>query len=339
MIYISNLYDILFDTISDYAVHAEEQEPKDWLQDYLGRKLPEKSVDRLHEISSEITSTLELAESKKAALKSAIEVGDSAESWFAKETMKDSGGNFDKARMAAEFLNGITSAEQTYDETKEAEFIDVENENWTDDEWNDYRLKDSLKGVAISAGKAGLREIASDAFLKASEDGIAATLSDGDFVKNSLGKGAVTGIKYAVSAGLAVAEESGVIPPSAFTILATTAHKTVENLVVFSEVINGRKTMTEALIDLKNTAVSTFSTMWAKHGAGVIHEVKEAVISVFGIKGAVISGVVTGLLTPPQEESKFVHVLKETGKAVVSFLTKEIHIPGFEKLKKKLFNW
>lgn len=338
MLNTSKLTSILRDAISDYAANAEGKETSEWLQDYLGRNLSEKSIDRLHAISSEITSTLDLAESKKAAFDAAIEVGDSAEGWFTKETMKESGSSGEKARMAAEFLNGITGAEQSFDSSVEKEIIDIDGENWNDDEWNDYRLKDSLKGVVAEAGKAGLREIASDAFLKASEEGLGAALGDSDFIKRSLEKGAVTGVKVAVAAGLAVAEDRGVIPPSTFEVLATTAHRTVENLSIFSEVVSGRMTMTEVTIELKNTAVSTFSAIWAQRSTGVVREVKEAVTSVFGMKGAVISGVVTGLLTPPLEGSKMMHVLKETGKSVWAFLTKERHIKAFDKLKKKIFN-
>ena len=334
----SKLTDILRDAISDYAAHAEEKSPAEWLQGYLGEKLPDKSVDAIHAISSEILSTLDLMEEKKATLDAAIEIGESAESWFAKETVKASGGSGEKARMAAEFLNGITNAEHTYNNTIESEIIDIDGEVWTDDEWNDYRLKDSLKGVALEAGKAGMREIASEAFLKASEEGIGAAFEDSEFVQRSLEKGAVTGLKVAVSAGLAVAEDSGVIPPTTFEVIATTAHRTVESLAVFGEVIRGRKTMTEAIIEVKNTAVSTFSAMWEKRKSGVLHEIKEAVTSVFGIQGAVVSGIVNGLVTPAKEGSKLLHVLKETGKAVWGFLTKERHITIFSKLKKKLFS-
>ena len=71
-------------------------------------------------------------------------------------------------------------------------------------------------------------------------------------------------LKVAVSAGLAVAEDSGVIPPSTFEVIATTTHRTVESLAAFGDVIRGRKTMTEAIIEVKNTAVSTFSALCGK---------------------------------------------------------------------------
>lgn len=203
----SELKNILHDAISDYSSYAEEKAPAEWLQDYLGRKLPEKSVETIQAISGEILGTLDLMEQKKASLNNAIAVGESAEGWLTKEVMKGSESNGSKARAAAEFLNGITLANQTYDSTIEEEIIDVDGEVWNDDEWNDYKLKNTLNGVASEIGKAGLCEIASDVFLKASEKGISAVL-DGDFVKETLVDGVVgafTGGLAACATGVSVA--------------------------------------------------------------------------------------------------------------------------------------
>ena len=139
----SKLTEILRDAISDYAVHAAEKVPAEWLQGYLGEKLPDKSVDAIHTISSEILSTLDLMEEKKAALNNAIESGESAENWFAKEAMNESGSNGSKARVAAEFFNGITTANNTYENAAEGEIIDIDGEKWDDEEWNDYRFQAS----------------------------------------------------------------------------------------------------------------------------------------------------------------------------------------------------
>jgi hypothetical protein len=335
MINTSKLTDTLRDAISDYAVHAEEKAPAEWLQGYLGEKLPDKSVDTIHTIANGIISSIDIMEERKAALNAALESGVSAENWFTNDIMKETAGNGEKARMAAEFLNGITTAEQTYDSTINSEVIDIEAENWSDDEWNEYRLKDSLKSVAMEAGKTGLREISSEVFQKAAEEGVEAVFEDSEFVINSIEKGAVTGLKAAVSAGLTIAQEKDIIPPTALEVIAATAHRTVESIAVFSDVIRGRKTITEAIVEVKNTAVSTFSAMWKKCGSCVISEAKKMITDAFGVKGAVITGAITGLITPPQEGSKLKHVLKETGKAVLSFLTKERHLPFFNKNKNK----
>ncbi|MEE3403219.1 MAG: hypothetical protein VZR73_03960 [Acutalibacteraceae bacterium] len=198
---------------------------------------------------------------------------------------------------------------------------------------HDYRLKDTLKKVAKEAGQCGLREIAADVFAKASEDGLAAVIQDKDFVTDTLVDGANVGLKVALSAGLAVAEDSGVIPPTSFHVLATIAHKTVESFSAFKDVIKGRRSLTDALIHIKDTAVSTFSGLWAKHGTAIREEIVDTVGAVFGMKGAVIAGAIHGALMKNTEGSKFVTVIKEAGKAAVRFFTKEIKLPFFNKTK------
>lgn len=334
----SKLTEILRDAVSDYSAHAGEKSPVEWLQGYLGEKLPDKSLDKIHSISSEVIRTLDLMEEKKAAMNEALENGQSAENWLASDIMEEPGSNGSKARKAAEFLNGINAANCSYNDSMDIIDVIDTNQEFDDEEWNDYKLKDTLKGIAIEAGLAGMREIASDVLLKASEEGVSAVFEDSEFIKLSLEKGAVSGLKVAVSAGLAIAEESGVVPPSTFSIIAATAHETVESLTVFDDVICGRKTMTEALIEVKDTAISTFGAMWEQHGQEAIQEIQETVVCVFGAKGALVIGVVSGLLTEPQEGSKLSHIIKEIGKAALSFLTKKRELPNFNKQKTELLN-
>jgi len=335
---ISKLTGIIQSAVLDYAEHAMEQSPEKWLQDYLGKQLPAKTVDTVHAISGEIIETLNLMEEKKADMNTALAKGQSAENWLTSDIMAESGGNGEKARMAAEFFNGIVKSQISLGAASESEFIEIGHDSteWQDENWNDYQLKDTLKGIALEAGKSGLREIASDVFLKASEEGVAAAFS-GESVQDILINGANVGLKVAVSAGLAIAQESGVIPPTTFQVLATTAHKTVESMSAIGDVIKGKCTMTEALVKIKNTAVATFSGMWKQHKNKVASEIVDVVGDVFGVKGAVIAGAVSGLIVDQkQDESRFVTILKQTGKAALRFLTKEIDIPIFNQIKNKL---
>lgn len=330
---VTQLSSILRDAVSDYATNAESSTPSEWLQDYLGRKLPSKSADTIHAISGEILETLELMEEKKAALSAAKAAGQSAEQWLVSDIMQEEGSNGKKARKAAQFLNGIVRSKAELELDENVEIIDIEDDaEWQDDKWNDYRLKDTLKNMAKEAAQCGLREIAANVFAKASEDGLAA-VADKDFVTDTLVDGANVGLKVALSAGLAVAEDSGIIPPTSFHVLATIAHKTVESFSAFKDVINGRCSLTDALIHIKDTAVSTFSGLWAQHGSEIRHEIVDSVGRVFGVQGALVAGAVNGLLTEKSEEPKILTVLKEAGKAVVRFFTKEIKLPFFNKTK------
>lgn len=337
----SKLTEMLFDAVADYAAHASVQNPDEWLQEYLGKTLSSKTIDVIHVISEEIIDTLNLMENKKNAMNAAVDKGQSAENWFSSDVMNESGSNGEKARRAAEFFNGIYKAQSDLEDVVETDWIEIDEDSkeWQDDNWNDYKLKDTLKEIAKEVGKTGMKEIASDLFLKASEEGIASVLSDKAAMQDILLNGADIGLKVAVSAGLAVAEESGIIPVTSFQVLATTAHKTVESMTAIGEVIKGKLTMTEALVRIKNTAISTFSGMWKQHKNKMADEIVDVVGNVYGMKGAVIAGAVSGLVIDTNSnESRLTTVLKEAGKAAIKFLTKERTFAIFSKNKKLKLN-
>lgn len=336
---ISKLTEIIQSAVQDYAGHITEQTPDEWLQDYLGRKLTSKATDTIHAISEEIVETLDLMEDEKTAMNSAIAKGQSAENWLSSEIIAGADSNGAKAKTAAEFFNGILNAQSSIGNMIDADFVEIsEDSEWQDSNWNDYKLKDTLKGVGVEVGKLGMYEIVSDIFVKASEEGIESALS-GESVRDIIVDIADRNLKVAVSAGLAVAQDSGIIPPTTFKVLATTAHKTVESISAIGDAVKGKCTMTEALVKIKNTAVSTFSGMWKQHKNKIADEIVDVVGTVFGAEGAVIAGAVSGLIIDKKEnESRFVTVLKEAGKAALRFLTKEIRVPIFQKNKSLQLN-
>lgn len=332
---LSKLSAIIRGAVSDFAAHASEQTPAEWLQSYLGANLPGRSAEAISSISGEIIATLDLMEQKQAAMESAVSRGKTAESWLASDLTAGTESNGSTARRAAEFLSGIVAAQPEEAEAFDAQIID-EEAAWTDDEWNDFKLKDSLKGVAAEAGRAGLRELASDVFLKASEEGgLSEALTDGEFLTESVINAAGSGLKVAVTAGLTVAQDRGLIGSTTVRVLAATAHKTIESLSAIGDVIRGRKTIVEAVTHIKNTAVATFSGLWHKHKDAIKSEVISAVGTVFGPKGAAIAGAIAGAVTPEKGKSRIVSALKGAAKAVVGFLTKERHLPFFNRNKNK----
>ena len=332
----SAVTEIIFDALADYCAKAGTQTPAEWLQGYLGAKLPSQSVETIRKISGEILETLDIMEKKKAAMEEAAKAGKSAETWFAADVMAEAGSSAEKARRAAAFFNGLTKAEKSLDGSAEAEVIDISEEaaEWRDENWNDFKLKDTLKGLAVEAGRTGLKEIASDVLLKASQEGMTA-LADSGFIKNTIAKASASGLKTAVSsglkaavsAGLTIAESSGLLPAASVKVLAATAFKTVESMTAFADVIRGQATVTEALVKVKNTAVATVSGMWAQHKNQLLTEIVDVSGKVFGPQGALIAGAVSGLLKDTNGESRLVSVLKEAGKAVMRLFTKKISNP------------
>ena len=298
MINNSKLIEILQDAVSDYTANSKGKTPAEWLQGYLGKKLPEKSIDTIKSISGEILGTLDLIEQKNASMEAAMANGQSAETWFANEIVDDSSSNGEKARMLAVFCNGINKVNAEYedvidiDEASVEEIDTQEADEWNDDKWNNFKLKDAAKGTVNEVVKNGFREVASEVYAKASEEGIVAVVGDKEFLQDTFINAAHNGIKTAVSAGLVVAEESRVIPPTAFGALAAIAHKAVEEAKVFGEVIKGKDTITQAISKIKNTVVATAASVWEQNKAVIKEEVVEKVGDIFGMKGAVIAGAI-----------------------------------------------
>ncbi|MDO5296523.1 MAG: hypothetical protein Q4F00_07830 [bacterium] len=325
---------IIYDAFADFSAHADRQTPAAWLQEYLGAQLPSQSAEAIRNISGEIIETLDIMESKKAAMEQAMAAGKSAETWLAADIMAESGGSGEKARLAAAFFNGLTEAEKSLDDSVEAEVIDISEESaaWRDENWNDFKLKDTLKGLAVDAGRTGLKEMASDVLLKASQEGMAA-LADGISIAKTVTSRSVSGLKTAVSAGLTIAESKGLLPVTSVKVLTAAAFKTVECMTAFANVITGKATMTEALVKVKNTAVATISGMWAQHKNLMLNEIVNVSGTVFGPQGALIAGAVSGLFKETKGESRLATVIKEAGCAVAKFFTKRISMPFFRKSK------
>ena len=341
MINKSKLTEILHDAVSDYTSKSEEKTPAEWLQGYLGEKLPEKSVDAIQVISGEIIGTLDLIDEKKASMEAAMASGQSAETWFANEVVEDSRSNGETARELAIFFNGINKANAEYEDVIDVdetsiEEIDTQNaDEWNDDNWNSFKLKSTAKETAGEIVKTSFREIAADVYVKASEEGIGSVFKDKDCLKNTLVDAAGAGIKTAVSAGLVVAEQTGVIPPTTISSLAAVASKAVEEFKAFKEVVKGKATITQAVTKIKNTVVSTAASVWEQNKKAIKEEVVDSVGYIFGIKGAAIAGVINGLFTKTEDEPKLKTVLKSVANSVKGLLTKKRQLPFFNKTKNK----
>ena len=128
MINISKLTETVKDAVSDYKDNIERQTPPEWLQGYLGRKMPEKTVDAIHTVSKGILDTLDLMEEKKAAMNAALEQGKSAENWLVSDVMANSEGNGSIARAAVQFFNGIVKAEGNEEKIIDVEVLDENGE-------------------------------------------------------------------------------------------------------------------------------------------------------------------------------------------------------------------
>lgn len=332
---------LLCEAIGDFQQNPSVL-PANWLHGYLAKQITQKTAEQISVYSDEIIDTVDLMEKKQAEMNAAMERGISAENWMVREIMQDAPSTGAVARGSAMMVNELNSAQNTG-----ADVIDIDAGDWSDETWNEYKLKDTMKGVAREAGAAGLREIASDVFQKAAADGID-SLADTGFLAETAINGAQTGLKYAVSAGLAIAEDRGVISELGSTAIGAIAHRTIESTSALADVARGKRTMSEALEHIKNTAVATITGIVQRNkeritnAVGTVASKVGTVIGggfvgkVFGTVGAGIAGAVTGLLSPKKEGSKVKTVLHEAKNAVVSFLTQDL--PSFSTIKEKAKN-
>lgn len=320
---------ILREALGDYQASASSASASEWLRSYLSEKLTNKSTEEIAEYSDEIIDTVDFMEKKQAEMNAAAERGVSAENWAAKELTKNAESNGELARESALLLNDLNAAQDV-----EADVIDVDATEWSDDKWNEFKLKDTVKGVAAEAGMAGLREIGSEMFAKAANEGIEA-LADKEFLAGIAISGAQTGLKVAVSAGLAIAKERGIIPEMSVGGITAIAHRTIESASALADVARGKRSMSEALIHIKNTAVATFTSIWIRNK----QQIADIAGQVYPVVGAAVVGAVTGLITPQKDESRLKAVITEAAKAVVGFLTKERQIPFLNSIKENAINF
>ena len=334
---------IIREAMQHFHENATDQSSADWLTGYLRTHLEKKQSDEIERYSEELFFSVVVMEKKQTEMNAALERGVSAENWAAKELADDGMPSGAAAKDAAELLNGLMAAQDG-----DAELIDTTAEDWSDDNWNEYQVKETLKSVASEAGRAVLHQIGADLFGQAAEESCG-TLDEDALPADLSDPQAKTDMKVAVSAGLSVAEDQGVIPETGASAVAAAAHTAVEAAAEIAQAVQNKQTLTEALAHIKNTAAATLCGVWEANKQRIANAVGTAATlagkailgtlagKLFGAAGAAIVGAVTGLLTSKTERPRQKTVINEAGKAVWGFLTKERHLPSLKR-KTKLKN-
>ncbi len=109
----SELKPIIKDFVQSFAEHKNEAVDV-WLEGKLGEYLSDKSPDEIHQMTTEIITSLQVCEKEKQSLSKAIEQGRSKESWFASEAQKATSGM--SAQAAANYLTNLDAAVQEANE-------------------------------------------------------------------------------------------------------------------------------------------------------------------------------------------------------------------------------
>lgn len=184
------------------------------------------------------------------------------------------------------------------DDEHQEEVIDVEvipTDEWADEKWNSYRLKDALRETAADAARVALHNAADDLSVKIMQYGIDSVLGDKSIIADSFLYAADSGLKVATAGAVRVAADRQVfyLPPKAAhaETIANIASLAVENMQILSQVGSGEISSTEGMVMMKNnTMVTVANTFGQKQGASIGASIGTA----FGPVGTAVSGFIGG---------------------------------------------
>ncbi len=289
--------EILKDAVTSYIESMEKTAVDSWLKSYLQTQLPEKSLAEIEEISGNILNSIQRSDIKMQSMQAAIENGKSVESWFADEAMSESK-NGEQAKRAAECHAALTEISNLYEDAdNQEEVLDVDvipSDEWNNENWNHYRMKDVLIETAKQAGNVAVKNTANDLYSRIMEYGVKTVLTDKTLITDSVMNGAKTGIKAATSGALEIAKYQSIIPDLTSTptgVLANIASIAIENVNILRSIANGDVGLSEGLSKIKNTTVAHISGLFAE-SFGVT--IGAAIGSVVGPIGTAVGGFVGG---------------------------------------------
>lgn len=329
---------ILKNVISSYIASRDSCSVDEWLHQYLSEQLPEKSAEEIATVTSSIMQTVALHDEMIASMHKALESGKSVEAWFQTETVDSQHSIGQQAYNLTESYAALTeSANQYADADEQQEVIEVEAipvEEWDDQNWNPYKVKDLVAETIQQAGDTALRVTASDLCEKVTEYGFQTVLTDKELIQDSVITGATTGLKVAVSGAMEIADARGVLPEfesdtESRSLIACTA---IENIKTLGRVVKGEIGFVEGLKEIQDTSVATLATIVktkaATIGSKIGSKIGTTVGAVFGPVGTAVGhfvGGAVGKMAGTAVGSKIVETAKKIGSAAKSVVSRAIN--------------
>lgn len=348
--------DILKNSISNYIEKKDSCTVEEWLNGYLTENFPDKSAEEIASVANEIIHTIQLHDETIVSMHHAMDSGKSVEAWFQEETASQQSVG-QQAYGLAEVHAALTVASNQYAESDEQqEVIDVEViplEEWEDENWNKYRMKDLVTETVRQAGETALRTTASDLYGKTMEYGLKTVLTNKTLISESVMNGASTGLKVATAGAMEIADASSIFPEfeSDTESRALVSAIAVENIRTLEKVANGEIGMADGLKEMQNISIATVAAIVkakaANIGSKIGKKIGATVGAVFGPVGAAVghfAGGVIGKIAGTTVGLKIVETAKKVGfaaKFVVSKVASTVKSVG-SKIKsglKRLFNW
>lgn len=328
--------DILRDSISSYIENKDGCTVGEWLNSYLTEHFPDKSAEEIASVTNEIIQTIQLHDEMIVSMNNAIDSGKSVEAWFQEETASQQPVG-QQAYGLAEVHSALATASNQYAKPDEQqEVLDVEvipPEEWEDENWNKYKLKDLVTETVRQAGDTALRTTASDLYEKTMAYGLQTVLTDKTLISESIMNGASSGLKIATAGAMEVASQRSVVlvdgeDTESRALVASIA---IENMKTLGKVASGEIGISDALAEMQNTSISTVAAI-IKAKAGYIgskigKKIGATIGAVFGPVGAAVghfAGGVVGKMAGTKVGSKIVETAKKVGSAAKSAVSKAV---------------
>ena len=349
--------EILKDAVSSYIANKDSCTVNEWLYSYLTAQLPNKSAEEISVITNSIISTVTVHDETVSSMRKALEAGKSVEAWFQEETASSQQSAGQRAYILTDAHAFLTAASNQYAEPEEQqEVIETEaipEEQWDDNNWNKYKMKELVTETVRQAGDTVLRTTASDLCGKVTEYGFQAVLTDKELIAESVLNGADAGLKAAVSGAVEIADARGILPDAdtdteSRSLIACMA---IENVKTLSKVAKGEIGLTQGLKEIKDTSAAVLATIVktkaAVAGKKVGQKIGAAVGAVFGPVGTAVGhfvGGAVGKMAGTAVGSKIVETAKKVSsaaKTVVSRVTSTVRSIGntIRSGLRNLFSW
>lgn len=216
---------------------------------------------------------------------------------------------------------------------------DAQSGNWKEWDWNQYKTKDLVKGIAKQARSAALQGAAIGAGIDVAEKLFTGKdIKSKDVLKTALKSGADSGAKAALAGALKVASEKGVIrlipkgtPVGVFANIACIA---VENIKIIAKIANGELSMQEGLYKMEEIAVAMIGG-FVLMGKGAA--IGGTVGLVFGPVGVAIGSFIGGTIGYMMG-SKAGEIFVRTSRKIRNYVTNKV-VENVNSVKDKIRNF
>lgn len=319
----ANDYSILLKkAVSDYAANKDNITVSDWLTAFLTDKMTDRDPEQIKESVNTIINTIDSLTAIRNDMNSKIKAGKTAEGWFADTILSQKHENNYVARLIAKMREGLNKAYQEHIGINEKVIDIIPDEELNDGKWNEERLRVKLKKTAAAACQTAIASFSDDNLSGIVDSGLSEAAEDDPAVE-SLIIASDKGLKAVLSGVSLSAKEyiQSIVSNATDEDIAALSDTCIETLSSLAKVAKGEYSITDALNNIKNTAVVNLTNAWNRHK----NNIKEAVHTFFGEGAKTIrNNAFSTLGSFVKGEIKFSEAVKKVGTAAKTFIKENV---------------